>query len=136
MIKSGMVSLANLVQKPNGGAFFSALREAWQTAAKERRAYLFFAEWEVLFKLAEECGLIATIDTAFVSPFGLPLLRLWRAMRDARAAGQSELEFWSRWDAQCDREHVAATSVAYRPPEPSKFDAAKRPERRLVEFAP
>lgn len=111
-----MIELRRALHGSSNGTFFRALGAAWKTARTEGRDYLYFAEWDELWAIAERDGIIAVYEGSwrFAHPLGNALLRLWRAMKAARADGVSEYHFWMRWDAMIDRERAATPSTHHR----------------------
>lgn len=133
-IGAGFTPVGALLRGPSDGTFFAALREAFAKARAERpsREYLLYSEWDELFKIAEQDGIVDYHrEGRFATPFGMGLLRLWRAIRDAKANAIPANEFMAKWDADIDARavHSAGSTLGFRPREDREPPNSRRTQR-------
>ena len=77
--------------------------------------WLTFEEWDTLFDAAVEAGIMSVHDDGkgqpsarFANPSAMAILALWRAVREARESGMSEMAFARQYDAAMHRACEAA----------------------------
>lgn len=109
--------------------FWAAVQSEFAYARSQERSHLTYDEWDGLFDKAVEAGVAAVhVDSKgepqqhFAGPFGYALLRLWRAVRDAKARGLTAREFSAEFSDVVKGDIERRREQAQR----SDKDAAKR----------